>query len=259
MYTKAQMLTQVRALLNETTALFWTDTELANYLDMGARTMSGITLCTPVSEFVDADNTSWATSTLSAPLTAKFIKIVSVEIYSSGATTHNGTSPVQLQRSDIRTWGHGAPGLSTGTNISPQWYYIWGGGGLGTANANQQRIFVWPCPKGTYVVATGSNGGYMKVHGFRSAWNYDHYALYDDTPSSGVYDIPDRLQARLIDFVLACAYIKAGKYSLTSFHMRNFMQNAMFDRKDVFESNGIVDSLDRMMIPDRTQVAGQAG
>lgn len=243
LYTKAQMLTQARALLNETTALFWTDTELANYLDMGARTLSGIALCTPASEFIDADNTSWAAGVLSGIMATNFIKIVSVEAHTTGSSSHNGT-PVQLARSDIRAFGQGAP-ASADTNQMPQWYYIFG-----------NRVFVWPCPKGTTVAAVGSNGGYLRIHGYRTAWNYDRYALTTDTPSSAVYDIPDSLQARLIDFVVACAYIKAGKYSLTKYHMQSFMQAAMMDRRDVFESNGIVDSLDRFLIPDRTQQAG---
>ena len=237
LYTKAQMLTQVRALLNETTALLWTDAELDNYLCWGARTLSGITLCVPASEVVNgAGNSSWVAGSLSAPLTTNFIKVASVT-----TTVILAGTPINLQRADIRNFGHGAPAADA-TNQTPQWYYMFG-----------NRIFFWPCPKGTTV--TSGTGGNLTVYGFRAAWDYDHEAA---GAAGTYYDIPDSLQARLIDFVLACAYVKAGKYSLTRAHMQNFMQNAMMDRRDVFESNGIVDSLDRFMIPDRTQQA-QAG
>jgi len=169
-----------------------------------------------------------------------FIKVTAVTVCVSGNASFDGT-PIQLQRLDIRNFGHGAP-AATATDQAPQWYYIWG-----------DRIFVWPCPKGTTISAQGSDGGYLTVYGYRTAWDYDHEAV---GVAGSTYDVPDRLQACLLDFVLACAYVKTGKYSLTRYHMANFMQNAQMDRRDVFESNQIVDSLDRFMIPDRTQQAG---
>ena len=78
----------------------------------------------------------------------------------------------------------------------------------------------------------------------------------DYAHGSTVYDVPDRLQGKLIDFVLFYAYAKSGKFSLSRYHMQNFIQNAMNDRRDVHDTINIVDSIDRSLIPDRTQQAG---
>jgi hypothetical protein len=155
------------------------------------------------------------------PLANQYIKVESV-IYSD--TTG-------LQRLDIRNFGHGAAG-GTATNQTPKWYYVFG-----------NTLHLWPTPKGTYV------GNNIDVYGYRVAEDYEH--------GSTVYDVPDRLQGKLIDFVLATAYVKAGKYSLTRKYMQRFLQSAIIDRKDIHENRVAVDSLDRFLIPDRTVVAGQ--
>lgn len=217
MYTKALLLAEVRELLNEPVALFWLDSELNDMIDWAARTMSGITLCTQTNEAVTT-----VENVVAYDLTAQFIKIEDV--------IYNDTTA--LQRIDIRNFGHGAKG-GTETNQAPKWYYEFGG-----------WLHLWPAPKGT---AAGASK--IDVYGYRVAEDYEH--------GSTVYDVPDRLQGRLIDFVLACAYTKAGKYALTKRYMERFLQSAIVDRKDIHERRVSVDSLDRFLIPDRTVVAGQ--
>jgi hypothetical protein len=241
LYSTAYLLAEVRAILNEPNAMFWTDTELNDFIDWGARTISGITLCCPVTERIAVaagtliENGLWATSS------TDFIKVERVTAVSNTGVTKN------LQRLDIRNFGHGAGAWNVGTSGSdrpPKYYYVYGGE---STYQPITYIFLWPVPLGIYALTTA----YIYVYGYRAAASY----VYDTT----VFEIPDRLQGRLIDFVLACAYAKAGKFSLTRFHMSTFMQNAMMDRRDIHDAKRIVDSKDRFFIPDRTQQAQQGG
>lgn len=240
-YTKAYLLAETRAILNEPTALFWTDTELNDFIDWGARTISGITLCNPVTEVI-SPGAGFVADGLWANSTTDFIKIDDVSIVSSTSVVKH------LQRTDIRAFGHGAGtwGAAGDTDRQPLRYYIHGADSTSTSTTAQPitTIFLWPVPKGIWLTSATLN-----VYGYRVAQEY----VRDTT----VYEIPDRLQGYLIDFVLACAYAKSGKYSLTSRHMATFMQNAAFDRRNVYEAKRIVDSKDRFDIPDRTQQGGK--
>lgn len=225
LYTKAQLLAEARSLLNETTALYWTDTELNTAIDWAARTMSGIALCTPASEAVSMSGQADKPYTA---INAQFIKVEACRYY-------NGTSTTSLQRLDIRHFGHGADksGASGDTTRVPQYYYVFG-----------NLLYLWPLQKGAALSTSTAT-----LYGYRVAEDYAH--------GSTVYDVPDRLQGKLIDFVLAYAYAKAGKYSLTKYHIQSFMQNAIMDRRDVHDKIVITDSYDKFLIPDRTvQQAG---
>jgi len=229
MYTPAQITTEVRTLLAEPTALYFTDAEIQLWIDRAARCVSGISLCVPANETVtttlgDASgNTTYGT--FSYALTTKFVKVHSVMF---NATT-------ALQRLDIRSFGHGAPTASA-TNQSPQWYYIHG-----------DRIYLWPPAMGTSV------GANVIVYGWRTAFAYEN----DTGGSPKQYEVPDVLQPIMIDFIMACARSKEGKHSLVGYHMRRFFSKMNMYRKDYTDTSLMVDSVDRFAIPDRTQVAGQ--
>lgn len=217
MHTKALLLAQVRELLAEPVAMFWLDSELNDMIDWAARCMSGITLCTQ-----DTEAITTVENVSAYALVNQYIRVEDV--------IFNDTTG--LQRLNIRNFGHGAAG-GTATNQNPKWYYIFG-----------NYLYLWPVPKGT-----AAGAGKIDVYGYRVAEDYEH--------GSTVYDVPDRLQGQLLDFVMACAYTKAGKYFLTRKYMQKFIQSAIIDRKDIHENRVSVESIDRFLIPDRTVVAGQ--
>lgn len=231
MYTPAQMTAEVRTLLGEPTARFFTDAEIQLWLDRAARHVSAIGLCVPISETVTTTlggavgNTTFGT--FSYALTTKFVKIHSVMF---NATT-------ALERLDIRNFGHGAAGASA-TNQSPQWYFVHG-----------DRIYLWPPAMGTSV------GANVIVYGWRTAFAFEN----DTGGSPKQYEVPDVLQPIMIEFIMACARSKEGKHGLVSYHMRKFLSKMNIYRRDYHDTSLVVDSSDRFMIPDRTQVAGQAG
>jgi hypothetical protein len=225
LYTKAQLLTEVRTLLDEPVARRWTDTNLNEMIDWGARTTSGITLCTPETESVAMAS---GENALSFAITAQFLDIQSCS-YFDGSTT------VPLIRADIRHYGRGAgtSGEAADTARVPIYWYTFA-----------QKLFLWPLPKGSALNTATAN-----LSGWRVAEDYAH--------GSTVYDIPDRLQGKLIDFVLACAYTKTGNFSLVSAHMTQFIQSMQFDRSDVHDRLERVESHDMFMLPDRTIIQNQ--
>ncbi len=224
LYTVAQLITEVRSILNEPVENFWLDTELEEFIHQAARTASGVTLCTPTSI-----NVTTTTDTMAYTIaTAQFIRVDSVAFTNTTGGTYG------LQRLDIRNFGHGANGGAAADTLRiPKWYYVFG-----------DYIYLWPVPKGAVAGGGGVGTSAVVVYGWTVAQDYDRAAT--------TYDVPDRLQGRLIDFVLAMAYCKAGKHSLTRYHMATFMQNAIMDRKDVHDRTPMPDTLDRYLIPDRT-------
>lgn len=227
LYTVATLTTQVRSILTEPAENFWLDSEIEDIIHWATRTMSGITLCTPVSANVTTTTDTMAYTIASAQL-IRVDSVTFTHTLSATSTTYG------LQCLDIRNFGHGASdGASTDTNRIPKWYYVFG-----------DYIYLWPVPKGAVATGGGVGTSAVVVYGWTVAQDYDQGAT--------TYDVPDRLQGRLIDFVLAMCYAKSGKHSLTRYHMSNFMQNAIMDRKDIHDRIPTVDSLDRFAIPDRT-------
>ena len=218
MYTAASMITYIRSLLAEPVARFWSDAELQIWLDWGAREISAITLCTPITEPVTT-----TTDTFSYALTTQFIKINSV--------MYNDVK--SLQRLDVFPFGHGAQdGISGDTNRDPAWYYIHG-----------NRLYLWPVPKGSAVGAS-----LIDVYGWRTAYALEREV--GDTPKQ--YDIPDFISPLIIDFVMACARAKEQKHAIARIHMMNFLAAAGEARIDLTDHSLRVTSNDQHAIPDET-------
>lgn len=214
-YTKAALLTEARAILNEPVEHFWLDTELNGWIDRGARKLSQITLCVP-----DKDTITTVASVYCYTLTIPFIKVQSV-MYNN----------VGLQRIDSLNFGHSnAPAKS---NTAPKQYYHFG-----------KHLYLWPSP------AVGLT---VYVHGWRSATRYvDDYAGTDTSPTK--YELPNAVQPYVLDYVLACAYAKSGKHSLAGYHFTMFLNNCNAYRADITDRKAIQDSKDKMGVPDRTQI-----
>ena len=133
-YTKAGLLAEARAILNEPVEHFWLDTELNGWIDRGARKLSQITLCVP-----DKDTITTAASVYCYTLAIPFIKVQSV-MYNN----------VGLQRIDSLNFGH--PNAPANSGTAPKQYYHFG-----------KHLYLWPSPAVSLTVY---------VHGFRSAIAY---------------------------------------------------------------------------------------
>jgi hypothetical protein len=235
LYTKAQLYTEIRDIINDPApGNYVSNTELNGWIDRAARCLSATTLCytsTATSSGVPTltETVTTVASTYRYTLTAQFIKIHSVTFEPAS------TTPFGLQRIDPRMFGHGFAKGETGTAVVPKYYFHFG-----------NSLFIWPSPTGAANVGT-----YIKVYGSVSCEDYVH------TDTLEVYGVPDRLQETVIDFVLACVYIKMGKFSKAGFHMSNFLAAIEFERRDNYDRKMAAESKDMYEIPTRNVMAKQ--
>jgi len=222
-WTRDALLAEVRTILNEPTALFWNDTDIVADIDFGARTMSNLSLCKTVT-----DTVTLAEGTMKYVLAYHFLKIESA-VYLKAATTGTG-----LQRTDFRAMGN----ETSGTAGVPKYYAIFGDADV-VASVYPQIVnfYVWPIP------AAGQTGHTVTVRGYVMA---DYYA----SSGSATPESPDYAQYAALYFALSGAYTKAGKHSLAALNMQKFLAEANHYRRDVYDSVGQVDSLDRTKTPD---------
>jgi len=218
--TKANALTEVRRLINEPTSNIFSDTEINEWLDRGARCTSSITLCEPATEVEDL-----AVDTIHYSLSTHFIKVTAV-MYSSAGTA---AAPDQgLQRMDIRILGNS---VSSEKGI-PKFWYIHG-----------TRLYIYPCPTDAIAGASGA----VTVYG---------YVCVDDYHTDGT-NLPDYLNYYAVKYAVAQAYIKDGKHAKAAQEIREFMQGCMFHRRDKTDQMDNLDTVDMRMIPDITIPAKQ--
>lgn len=215
-YTKAQMRTRVREILNEPTARVFTDTELNKWIDTGARLASILTLCKENSEDV---NTA-TENKMEYALTKEYIMVESAVFNDEDDTDDE----IGLQRIDPRMIGH----VHDGTAGKPIYYFHF-----------ENSLFVWPA------ASTGIVNGSITVFG---------YTVVDDYGTSGG-NLPEEIERLVLDFALSCAYTKIGKHQKAGLYMQRFMNNCSIHRRDVNEAINILDTHDMFRIPDRTVVA----
>lgn len=165
----------------------------------------------------DKDTITTAASVYCYALTIPFIKVQSV-MYNN----------VGLQRIHSLNFGH--PNAPAASNTAPKQYYHFG-----------KHLYLWPSPAVSLTVY---------VYGVRSAIAYSDAT--DNSPTK--YELPNAVQPYVLDYVLACAYAKNGKHSLAGYHFSQFLNNCNAYRSDITDRKLIIDSRDKMGVPDRTQI-----
>jgi len=123
-YTETQAIQEVRYLLNEPTASFWTDTEIQGWIQQGALDISCKTLCTTDEGTITlVQNQMKYTSTDEAWID----NLIKIE-----AMWYNfGSSMKGMQRTEPYRFGH----LQVGGTKTPRYFYEDG-----------KRVYVWPVP-----------------------------------------------------------------------------------------------------------------
>ena len=123
-FTETQAITQVRYLLNEPTAKFWTDTEIQGWIQQAALDISCKTLCTTAEGTITLVQGQLKYTSTDEAWIANNIKIE--------AMWYNlGTSARGLQRTSAHRFGH----LQIGGSKSPRYWYEDG-----------KRVYLWPVP-----------------------------------------------------------------------------------------------------------------
>lgn len=215
-YTAAEALQQVRTLLNEPTANYWSDDELNKWIQEACIDISTKTLCVEKKDTIAlATNTLEYTAleTLGAGAIADIIKVYGC-IYNNDSTTYKG-----LIRIHPRQIKH----LPESTSGPPFYYYHFAG-----------RIGFFPIP-------SSSENGHSPIIYFSKA---------DET----ITNLPYYYQLPAIYYAVAMARRKQRMEAEAMQFYMMYINSLNFYRADLYERG--VDSKDMFQIPDRTQMIG---
>lgn len=213
-YSAAEALTQVRALIGEPTASFWTDEELNNWVIEGAADISTKTLCFEKKDsiaLVENQLEYTAFVTLGASKIAEVIKVYSC-IYDDESNVYRG-----LQKIHPRMIQH-LPQVTAG----PSYYFYHFGGKIG----------IFPLPTATEEELT------------------DPILVYCSMIADAITDLPDHYQQFAIIYAAAMAKFKERKNGEAMQLYQQYISSMNFHKIDLYERG--VDAKSDMQQPDRT-------
>ena len=214
--TKANALSEVRRQLGEPTSVVFTDIDINAWLDIGARNVSAVTLCAPLRQAVDLDGSVGVSR---IDLTSyRFIKVKAVTFISADSSAED----YALQRITPQLFGH----VGGTTTSNPKFWFFFGG-----------YLYLFPPPV-TGVVED------IVIYGYQSV-STSGYGTNGDS-------LPDYLNPLCIDYAVAMAYCKDGKYQKSARAFQRYMSQLMRYRRDITDSIEAVDTLDMHKIPDKT-------
>lgn len=183
--TAADIITDVRADLNESTASFWTEADLLQWIDEAVREIVNRTRCLETTAYtIDLVNGTYKYDT-----TGSFLSIETI-IHNSGVTG-SITRIFTLKRMDIQNLGHSK---ETGR---PKFFAVW-----------NDDIYIWPIP-GTDEATTELTVFQVTLPTGVSATN-------------SAIETPAYLDSAIVNYVKAKAYFKDLKETMGAFYMSLF-------------------------------------
>jgi len=220
-YSTTTATTQVRALIGEASAGFWTDTEIATWLLEGSIDVATKSLCIEHSNTVDlVDSQLEYTDFESAPTSNGIAQVLKVYacIYDDEATpsTYKGLKKMQTRHLGRR--GQDTQGV-------PYFYYHFAG-----------KIGVWPLPS----TAIGTTGQLLV--------NCSIIYFADDTEA--IASLPEFYQQFAIQYAAAMARFKERKNAEGMALYTKYIQSMNIHRADIYERP--VDTNAMMQEPHRT-------
>lgn len=215
-YTTAEAKQQVRSLLNEPTANYWTDNEIDKWIQEATVDISSKTLCVEKKDTIAlATNILEYTAleTLGAGAIADIVKVHAV-IYNNDSTTYKG-----LIKIHPRAIAH----LPESTSGVPNYYYHFA-----------SRIGFFPIP-------SSSENGHSPII---------YFSISDET----ITNLPYYYQLAAIYYAVAMARKKQRMEAEAQQFYMMYINSMRFHRMDLYERG--VDSKDMFKIPDQTRVIG---
>jgi len=194
-YDASEALQQVRSVINEVTADFWTDEQINNWVIEGSALFSTLTHCFKTTGDITLVAGTFEYSTFGASISVATIIKLHAATYYTAASEQVGlvnVNPRVFGRNDFEE-----PGPTQG-------YCLFG-----------NKILITPTPTATEVTATG------KVK------------LFYSKIASGIGDIPDHLQIYIIHYAIAMALYKRNKGALASQFFSTFLSGAQFEGSDL--------------------------
>ena len=241
----ATMITRVRSLLNEPTALVFTDAELTNWIDRGAnivlkdskgkRNIVNFNATTAVAEYTLAS--IGISETRAITIETVFYSGVTNTTVPAPQTVSGGYCLEKIHPRQITESPHAA--LS-----APRFWYERGATtGSSESTAGTRYIGISPTPVNTI-------GGGLDAYllGFVVLY-YENELTFDNT----INLLPNHLQEVVTWYVMAQANLKLKRYAISNMFMSIFMNYLMFYRQDFLPKP--VDSTDMMYASDYTQFA----
>lgn len=219
-YSAAEALTQVRALIGEPTAAFWTDEEINNWVIEGSLDISVKTLCFEHRNSIKlvANQLEYA-DFVAAPTTAGIAQVIKVYscIYDDESNVYRGLHKIHPRH--IQNLAQSTAG--------PSYYYYHFGGKIG----------LFPLPTATEAALT------------------DPILVYCSLVADAITDLPDHYQQFAIIYAAAMARFKERKNAEGMALYIKYINSMNFHRKDIYERG--VDAKSDMQPPDRiVQVGG---
>jgi hypothetical protein len=216
-YSAAEALTQVRALIGEPTAQFWSDEELNNWVIEGSVDISVKALCFEHKNTfaLVADQLEY-TDFLAAPTTNGIAQVIKVYtcIYDDNSDGYTGLTrihPRQIQH------------LTESTAGPSKYYYHFGG-----------KIGIFPLPTATEAALTGP------------------IIVYCSLVADAITDLPDHYQQFAVIYAAAMARLKERKNAEAIRLYTQYIQSMNVHRADIYERG--VDAKSDFQMPDKTVV-----
>ena len=209
--TLSDAVTEVRDLLNEASAVFWSDTQIENWIKEGTRIFSSKTLMVEDTQDLDpliADQLSYSSSdeTWIGDMIEPY-----AAIYYDGSSKWKGLIKVHP-----RQLGN----LALGTSGPTKYYTM-----------HDRKLYVFPVPNAT-IVAAGAK-----------------ITMLFSKESEDITDLTDEYQHLPIVYACGKAKQKDQKFGEAWSLMSQFFQEIEFERSDKHARE--VDSLDKFKIPGR--------
>lgn len=244
-WVDATMLTRVRSMLNEPTALQFTDVELTGWIDRGAnialkdtkgkRNIVNFNATSGTAEYSLASIGISESSTIT--IDTVFYTGVTESTLPTPQTVSGGYCLQKIHPRQILKSPHAA------LSAPRLWYERGITSGSAATTTGLRYIGISPTPVNT---AGGGNDAYLLGY---VVLYYENELWFDNT----INLLPNHMQEAVTWYVLAQANIKLKRYSVANMFMSIFTNYLMFYRQDYLPKP--VDSLDMMHAPDFTQIA----
>lgn len=224
-YDAAEALIQVRALVGEPTARFWTDEEIDNWVIEGSVDIMHKTLCYEQKNTITlvADQLEYTDFVLAEPKSSGIAQVLKIYtcIADNNSNVYRG-----LQRIHPRMISH----LPHNTSGAPYYYYHFAG-----------KIGIWPLPNSTWAGYTTPIIVYCSIMDITQA-------------DEAIADLPDHYGQFAVIYAAAMARFKERKNAEGMALYSKYINSMNFHRADLYERG--VDAKSDMQQPDRTVQGG---
>lgn len=217
----ALAIAEVRALLNEPTASFWTDAEITSWIKESAVQISSISLCVEAMDTITLATATMVYASLdtSSSDVPEILRVFAA-MYDDGASPEEYTG---LQKIHPRQLKH----LANMEDGPPQYYWHFA-----------ENIGFYPMPT--------SDENSKNVH------------IYYSKVTDDITALPDVFQPLAILYATGKAFMKDKKFTVANQYMSAYINQLNFLRQDWFEAEKQqIDSKDMQKTPDRSVVVGQ--